>query len=196
MLAKIDMTKFFLIWYQRRMKKFYAVFIFFFQALVALETDVSEIQIDIGYAAGKYITIEDYAILSAFTPIPLNDPYSTFFDVRTFRFNDGKWALSTGVGLRYELCNGDIFGVNAYYDYRRGKSRGNFSQLGLGAEWLDCLWEARINGYFPQKRGHRGSCHKFDLGDGFFMVNTRPEHAYTGFDAEVGLHLFCVSNCI
>lgn len=173
------------------MKKICITLILLFQGLYSFEADLAEIQVDIGYAFGRYINIKDYASIGAYTCIDLKEPYSSFLDVRGFRFNNGKWAYSTGMGLRYQFTDENMIGVNGYYDYRRGKTRGNFHQLGLGVEWEGCLLEARLNGYFPiSNRVHQGNCDRCDLGDGYVITHRKCEYANTGFDAEIGINVY------
>lgn len=153
-----------------------------------------ESQIEFGYAAGKYISIDkNYAEIGLFVPFSLTDCDFSFIDARGYRFSNGKWASSLGFGIRNNISECSAIGVNAYYDYRRGESRNNFNQIGLGFEWLNCCWDFRINGYLPISRKVQTSqfCSFNQLGDGFFATRRRIEYAYKGFDAEIGVPLMC-----
>lgn len=151
-----------------------------------------EAQIELGYSVGKYISIDkNYSTIGLFVPLTSPDCYSTFLDVYGYRFNDGKWAASAGVGIRQDVSEFSTIGINAYYDYRRGEAKHNFNQIGIGIEWLNGCWDFRANGYLPiSKKTQTSSFCNFDqLGDGFFATRRRIEYAYSGFDAEIGFPL-------
>lgn len=151
-----------------------------------------EMQVEFGYNTGRYISIdEDYSEVGIFAPLFSTNSYSTFLDAHGYRFNDGKWAASIGGGVRKNLSESSVLGFNAYYDYRRGESKHNFNQIGLGAEWLNSCWDMRVNAYLPFFRKTQASFfYDFDnLGNGFFSTRREIEYAYSGFDAEIGLPL-------
>lgn len=155
-----------------------------------------ESRVTLGYSTGKYISIDqDYSEIGLFAPLSISSCYNPFFDIHGYRFNDGKWAASTGFGIRRDLCECSALGINAYYDYRKGKCSGHdFHQLGFGFEWLNNCWDVRVNGYFPFLRTQASHFHLFDqLGDGFFATCRSSEYAYSGFDAEFGMPL--LSHC-
>lgn len=148
---------------------------------------------EFGYDTGNYISIDkDYAEVDVFVPLFLSNCYTLFFDVHGYRFNNGKWAASTGVGIRKNLTEFSALGMNTYYDYRRGKSKRNFHQIGLGFEWLNNCFDFRTNGYLPiSKKTQTWNFCVFDqLGDDFFATRRKIEYAYSGFDAEIGKQLF------
>lgn len=150
-------------------------------------------QIEFGYNSGKFISIDkDYSEATLFVPLSLSNCYTSYFDARGYRFNDGKWAASTGVGIRKNLNEFSALGINTYYDYRRGESKHNFHQIGLGFEWLNNCWDIRINGYLPisHKTQTWNFCIFDQLGDDFFATRRRIEYVYSGFDAEIGMPLF------
>jgi hypothetical protein len=150
--------------------------------------DLPEAEFDLGYTVGKYINIGEHAEIGAFIPFELCSPYQFFIDGRGYRFNGGKWATSAGVGIRSIFFDCDVLGVNAYYDYRRGKAQGDFQQVGIGGEWLTNWLEFRINGYIPVgSKMHKGHFHSFDLGDGYLATRQQHQFAFGGFDAEIGL---------
>lgn len=151
-----------------------------------------EAQMEFGYYVGRYITIrKDYFEVGMFAPLSLPNSYTPFLDVHGYRFNNGRWAASAGIGLRKSLPEGSVLGFNAYYDYRRGESKHNFHQIGLGFERLNSCWDVRINGYLPilHKTQISEFCLFDQLGDGFIATRSRIEYVYSGFDAEVGASL-------
>lgn len=112
-----------------------------------------------------------------------------FLDLRGHVFNDGKTAGNFGGGLRIindsNRCT--VFGLNAFYDFRKAAWNHYFHQIGLGFEILNPCFDFRLNGYFPlgNRTGRsRNSC--FNFGDGFRASCHQQRSAQTGFDAEVG----------
>lgn len=175
----------------------FSIFHFWDCSQVYCDSVFQETQIELGYTTGKFISIDkDYAEVGLFVPLSLPNCYSSFLDARGYRFKDGKWAASTGVGIRKNLSEFSALGINTYYDYRRGESKHNFHQIGLGFEWLNNCWDIRINGYLPisQKKQTSEFCVFDQLGDGFFATRRRIEYAYSGFDAEIGLPLLSYSD--
>lgn len=158
---------------------------------------------EVGYAFGRYISLdENYLELGLFTPLLQSDSSQFFIDAKGYRFDNGKWGSSAGVGFRTKLCDYG-FGANVYYDYLRSfHSKHNYNQWGIGLEFLGGCFDVRANGYFPFGKRKYSSCtcvfdfNDFSYGDfsdsnsGFYAENTKKEFAYTGFDAEVGFQLF------
>lgn len=156
-----------------------------------------ETQLEFGYNTGKFISIDkDYSEASIFVPMSLSNCYTPFLELHSYRFNDGKWAASTGVGIRKNLTEFSVLGINVYYDYLRGESKHNFHQIGLGLEWLNDCWDIRINGYLPvSQKTHKSAFTIFDqFDDGFFATRRKIEYAYSGFDAEIGVPLLRYCN--
>lgn len=149
--------------------------------------------LEVGYSTGKYISIdEDYAEVGLFAPFAISSGLLTFLDAKAYRFNNGKWAASAGVGFRNCCSKCNAFGLNVFYDYRRGDRENNFNQLGVGFEWLTSCWDFRANGYFcvgPQVQTSE-VCTFDNLGGGFFASNRKKQFAYNGFDAELGFWFF------
>lgn len=148
-----------------------------------------ETEVEFSYNFGNYISIdENYFEIGLFAPLALSDSYTTFLDLNGYRFDDGKWASSTGLGIRKDLSERGALGINLYYEYRRGESKNDFHQIGFGGEWLNQCWDIRINGYLPVWRKTQTSqfCAFNHLRDGFFATRRRIEYAYSGFDAEIG----------
>ena len=182
------------------MKNFVALSLLTILSISQLSADISqssdsicqESQIEFSYNIGKFISIEeDYFEADMIVPLFSSKCYTPFLDVRGYHFNDGKWAANLGFGIRKNLSECSVLGINTYYDYRRGKSKNNFHQIGLGFEWLNSCWDIRINGYLPisQKTQTFDRCVFDHLGDGFVATRRRIEYAYSGFDGEIGISL-------
>lgn len=148
--------------------------------------------VEAAYYTGKYVSIDkDYGELGFFLPSCSVDCWSLFLDASAYYFINGKWAASAGFGVRNEICNGQILGMNLFYDYRRGHSHHNFNQIGLGFEWLSNCWDLRANTYFNVGSNRNfGDLKTFDLGDNYISTVRELEYSYTGFDIEVGMPLF------
>lgn len=176
---------------------------FFRQCLLALsvcfatqvfgqELSLGNTQLSAGYATGRFISIDrDYAKIGLFSPLLCCDQTVFFADGRGYRFNDGKWAASGGLGLRKEFCDCGVVGINAYYDYLRGCAKNNYNQIGVGLEWLHECWDARINGYLPINTKTQLCKHcVFDhIGNGFHASKRHVEFVYKGLNAELGVAL-------
>ncbi|MBS0615289.1 MAG: inverse autotransporter beta domain-containing protein [Verrucomicrobia bacterium] len=90
-----------------------------------------------------------------------------FLDLRGHIFNNGKWAANAGAGVRW-VGGHHVYGVNAFYDYRRPPHHYTYQQVGGGLEFLSENWSARLNGYFP--------------------ISARKHHLHTGFHHFEGHH--------
>lgn len=144
------------------------------------------------YTAGKwldnntgYTSVNFYSVMSEWqfkqlTPI---------VDLKGHVFNNGKIAANLGMGARYQLLSDCIFGVNCFYDYRRGSWNHHFHQIGYGVEFLSNCIDVRFNGYFPlnQKAHSRHHTYTFDQ---YRAVCTATRYAVKGFDIEVGKWMF------
>ena len=133
----------------------------------------------IGYRYG-------YTTLGTFlSPGSFSDNICPFIDLRGHVFNNGKWAVNAGLGIRYlDESHEAVFGGNVYYDYRRDRS--DYNQIGVGWEMLTQCYALRINGYIPVgRKNYRGSTNAFFYSDGFFATATRRESAFGGVDAEI-----------
>jgi hypothetical protein len=111
-----------------------------------------------------------------------------FLDVRLHALDRAdNYAASMGGGLRFLPTGSNrIFGVNAYYDYRKDH-RANYNQMGIGFELLGEYLNFRLNGYLPVgKKGIRLSRCIFDhyIGD-YFIVKDKISHSRKGIDFEV-----------
>lgn len=150
-------------------------------------------RINIGYAAGQFITIDkSYLELGFSNPFMVCQDCYSFIDLNGYRFNNGKWASSIGLGIRENITDCCAFGVNAYYDYRRINCERNFHQLGVGLEWFTERLDFQINGYVPIKNRSHKCIHTFNLN--VVVTNEETIFAYTGFDAGIGTQLFNYCN--
>lgn len=144
-------------------------------------------RLEFRYATGEFINIDhDYSEVNLFAPFARFSNWGLFTDLYGYRFNNGKWGSSVGLGIRKQLDLG-ILGLNVYYDSRACTKR-NFQQVGVGLECFTRYLDFRINGYLPVSRKVISSHHHiFDsIGDGFFAENRRLDYAYDGIDAEIG----------
>jgi hypothetical protein len=136
----------------------------------------------IGYEDG-YSTLETFL-----SPDPSLRNYIPFFDARGHVFDNGKWALNAGIGLR-KIWGQRIYGINTYYDYRN-TARLNYHQFGLGLETLGDLFDFRINGYLPLGRKVSSPADptfvRF-VGHNMF-IGQKYRFAMKGADAEFGFH--------
>ena len=74
--------------------------------------------------------------------------FEPFFDLRGHYFNNAKWALNIGGGVRYLHAEWEkVLGANIYYDFRHGKTE--YHQLGIGLEVLGLEYDLRMNTYLP-----------------------------------------------
>lgn len=154
--------------------------------------NLSNSRFEIGYAFGRYISLdENYLELGFFSPILNSDSYQLLVDTKGYRFDNGKWGASAGLGFRTALCD-SVIGANVFYDYLRGSYKNNFNQVGVGVEWLSGCFDVRANGYFPvgTTTYYDCACVFDDFSDSLFASKSFAEYAYTGFDAEVGMNLF------
>src|SRR6185295_11160792 len=84
----------------------------------------------IGYHSG-YTTTELF--LASHRP---GKNWVPLVDMRGHFFNNDRWAVNTGVGVRYLPTNWcSIWGGNAYYDFRTTHKR-DFHRIGVGMEYL------------------------------------------------------------
>ena len=143
------------------------------------------------YAVGRTIGVDDdyghFGLLIADSSCGIHAFAQGDVYIFNNGFNDGRWASSIGGGVRYvDPCFNRVWGVNGFYDYRRG-CVGNFHQFGIGFESLSCTWDLRANFYFPV-----GSCKGatpvvFDDFQGdFFATCQFTEFAPCAVNAEIG----------
>ncbi|MFA6916530.1 MAG: inverse autotransporter beta domain-containing protein [Parachlamydiales bacterium] len=152
-----------------------------------------EARLEVGYATGDYISIdEDYTEIAVFSPIRNTIFEHPFIDVRNYIFNNGKYAANIGFGVRHKLCMCDAaVGINTYYDYRRGNTKHSFNQWGVGLEYLDPNYDMRLNTYWVFDNNRHNSNRTRLVANGSTFASERLlEYAYSGFDAEFGKKLF------
>lgn len=134
---------------------------------------------------------QGYSTLEAFfhPPSCIGDAWMPFLDARGHIFNDGKPAANAGMGVRH--LGSQVFGVNAYYDYRDTKHQ-HYNQAGLGLELLGSFWDVNINGYLPFGRTKSSGFDKhssfaYFRGHSLYLNNReKREFSMKGIDANVG----------
>lgn len=151
------------------------------------------VRLEGGYAVGRFIGLhENYAELGTFlAPAPIAE-WQPFVDLRGYRLDNGDWAASGGLGVRWrDACFCRIWGANLFYDYRES-CIGNFNRIGFGLESLGECWDCRLNVYIPVNGDTKRSCLcVFDDFIGPFLVTVRKkEFIFKGIDAEIGGHLW------
>lgn len=148
-------------------------------------------RIDIGSATGNFIGIKrSYFEFGAFTTLSSGCEWVPFLDTRGYYFQNDRWAANAGVGLRYLIGNDFVFGINSYYDYLEGQRHSAFHRAGLGIELLTSCFDIRLNGYFPIQTSHTKSWSLCTVDNETVYWNYKEFAVRTGFDAEIGTHLF------
>ena len=105
----------------------------------------------------------------------------------------GEGNLGFGYRQQMKIMVPSIVGVYGYYDIRRTQNKNTLHQLTIGAELLNTLGEARINGYMPIAKNTffvsatNGVSH--DAKNIFFGKTKLQEKSLGGFDAEVGARI-------
>lgn len=156
---------------------------------------LEESRLKVGYAVGKYIGItESYGEAGLFIPLSCPGTWRTFGEIKTYRFDDGKWGLSSGLGLRFVGNEDDIWGLNVYYDQRKRTSTHSFNRVGFGLEFLSSCWDLRLNTYCPIHPLHSYSHNKkyFTYEGTDYLASCRIEGRSEagGADLEFGMPLF------
>lgn len=122
-------------------------------------------------------------------PIGVNSNYFSFVDVRGHVLNNGKTAGNLGGGIRLvNDCNrSTIFGVNAFYDFRKTTWNNYFQQIGVGLEILNSCFDLRFNGYIPLGRqtNHSRIFHHHSR-EGFKFSFQQRRNSLGGFDVGIG----------
>lgn len=131
---------------------------------------------------------EGYSSLDSFLTLPNRKScFLPFLDLRGHIFNDGKWAANAGIGLRYLSKHlGEVFGINAFYDYRLTHKR-PYNQFSMGLEALGRRWDVRANGYLVVGKKQT---HPFDFEFSLhsFHLTAKRDYAMSGADGEIGYH--------
>ncbi len=147
-------------------------------------------RIYLNHVEGRWLdNHQGYTSLDLFIPLSMKTTHCfPFLDLRGHVFNNGKIAANLGSGLR--VVDNDyfnIYGINAFYDYRKAFGNHYFHELGIGLEVLNPCFDFRLNGYFPLgKRTGHSKIHFFDFGDGFKATCRGKRREQAGFDVEVG----------
>jgi len=145
----------------------------------------------LNHTEGNWLDNQDgYTSLEKFSElIFLKDNCMTcFLDVKGHLFNHGRLGANAGMVFRYQKNPGaNIFGVNAYFDYRQGSWNYNFHQVGIGFEYLSSIFDIRVNSYIPIGNSHsHSSTTVFHYSDGFHASVQDQRVAQGGVDVEIG----------
>lgn len=159
------------------------------------EESLEKTRIDVGSATGNFIGIKrSFFEFGAFTPLSEGSEWVPFIDARGYYFQNDRWAANAGIGLRHLLRDDYILGVNGYYDYLEGHLHSSFHRAGLGLELLTPCFDIRVNGYFPIVSNRTKSWFLYTVDQETVYWNYREFAIKTGFDAEIGTHLFYWGN--
>jgi hypothetical protein len=136
----------------------------------------------IGYEDG-YTTLETFLASD-----PSQWSVTPFLDARGHVFNNGKWAVNVGAGLR-TLWRDRAYGINTYYDYRNTNHLSP-NQIGVGLETLGALFDFRINGYLPvgAKISNPYPARFSGFSGNSLLLLQKYKSAMKGADAEFGFH--------
>jgi Inverse autotransporter, beta-domain len=131
-----------------------------------------------------------YTSMRWFWPHPAipDGNYFPFIDIRGHVFNNGTAAGNFGGGVRMiNGCNqSTIYGVNAFYDFRKAAWNHYFQQIGIGFEILNPCLDIRFNGYIPLCRQTVCSkMHRFES-EHEKTFSWKKRRVLTGFDASIG----------
>jgi hypothetical protein len=133
------------------------------------------------------ISSKSYTTLQSFSfPFTVGNIHP-FIDLRFHQFDrTSEFATNLGLGLRVESASSLIFGVNAYYDYRKAH-KSDYSQVGLGFEVIGGLWNLRLNGYQPVGKKNRlvSYCLYDCYTDGYFFLQETYATAMKGANFEI-----------
>lgn len=142
---------------------------------------------------GNQRTVENIDVMIPIVSHPQNDLF--FMDLRGVKDNKSSREFNAGLGYRHALSSwivaGDpvILGGYGYYDVRRSPNGFTYRQGTMGFEALHPWWQARINGYYPDRHEHvvQGSPGYFS---GYsYILSAGKEGAMPGFDFELGARL-------
>lgn len=167
------------------------------------------VRLEAGAAFGDYIGLhENYREAGLFVAPRAICNWQPFLDLRDYRFKNGTWAASAGIGFRrWNDCCTRLMGINLYYDYRETLHKqdicdcicefkkwnyNSFNRIGVGLEYLGGCVDFRVNGYFPVgTTKHRGRTIFFNNFANGFSASVQPtQFIRYGVDGEVGRELF------
>jgi Inverse autotransporter, beta-domain len=152
-------------------------------------------RLEAGYSFGQFIGINhNYAEIGLFVPIRIKNSLLPFVDHRLYKFDNNKWGMSGGLGIRKIFRNKCVLGSNIFYDYLEGRFNKSFNRLGLGLEWLGRSLDLRFNTYISL--GNRTNFSKtvtYDdyVGDYHATCFEKQYSIGQGFDAEISRHFIC-----
>jgi hypothetical protein len=142
---------------------------------------------------------QGYTSISFFSALPFleTSSFTPFIDVRGHFFNNGKNAANAGIGLRYQRDgSSNIFGVNAFYDFREASWNDDFHQVGIGFEYLSPCVDIRINTYLPICNSvGNSSTTTFRYPGGYIASAKKQRVSYGGADFEIGTWLKRMDTC-
>lgn len=136
-----------------------------------------------------------YSTLGTFLPggavvTSSSSSFEPYLDVRGHVLNDGRLAANVGIGMRNLNYFQYIWGLNLYYDWRKGQL-GHYQQVGGGLELLGSHWALRANLYWPVSTKSRLSTPPTIFSDylgGYVVTCQQREQALRGADAELGFY--------
>ncbi len=136
---------------------------------------------------------EGYTSIGTFSELPFFETcsFTPFIDVRGHFFNDGKTAANVGIGFRFQKeGRSEIFGVNAFYDFREASWNHIFHQAGIGFEYLTPCADFRLNAYLPLGSSLAHSSTKVFQYEGGYRASAKSQRlSYGGADFEMGTWL-------
>lgn len=142
------------------------------------------------FRAGSY---RQGGSLDLFVPVWQDHGSIVFAQVHGARLKR-EWDAGAGAGIRTLLTPCLGVGINAFGEWSQSRYRINRGQFGLGGELLGGCWQARINGYLPNRRSTYvlfGPYFEETLSGVNILQNELAQiginAAYAGFDAEVGV---------
>lgn len=153
----------------------------------------SPIHFNLGRIQGKGIGYKkSYSSFELLLTPNLWEQLVPFVDLKGHYFDDGKWAINGGSGVRYlsDDCS-SILGAGLYYDFRETTHTG-YHQIGIATEWLTNCFELRLNGYIPVGKNKSQFFNRQFTGfNGHnFILSKKREFSLGGADFEAGYRLF------
>lgn len=150
---------------------------------------VDKIWVD--YSIGETVGIHgNYGTLGFYTYLPTsvspNWYWTAELDLHILKHKN--LATNAGGGFRYlSPDQSKLLGANVFYDYRENFCH-SFHQLGVGCEYLSCLFDCIANYYIPLATTEKKvNAEVFDdyIGD-YFARMTDEDQTFTGFNLELG----------
>ncbi|MCH9631381.1 MAG: hypothetical protein S4CHLAM37_14040 [Chlamydiia bacterium] len=112
--------------------------------------DATYTTISAGYRGNRGMGYDEgYSTLALFMTPSWTNEVQPILDAKLHIFNDGYYASNLGGALRFGTSKDwGVFGINAFYDYRKWKGL-ETNQFGGGLELLMNVFSVRLNGYYP-----------------------------------------------